>query len=145
METLTEVLRDEARLRAVVADGARLIDEEVASKTGVGGLAVKAGFKTVKTVKPGLISEALTGLLPEFAPIVDPYYAKARASGDVRGYFVSHGPEIAEALLAVTDARAERTTHRVIRGAYERLRGQAHKHTTAALPRVAELITRHVR
>lgn len=144
METLTEVLSDETRKRAVVRDGAVLIDEEVRSKGGVGGLAVKTGYKAVKAVKPGLIEEALEGLLPDFAPKLDPYYVKARESGDVRGYFVSHADEIAESLLEVTDERARKTSHKVIRSAYDRLRGQAHKHTAAALPRVAGLIEKHV-
>ena len=144
METLTEVLQDQNRAQAVVQDGVRLIEDEVRSKTGVGGLAVKTGFKAVKAVKPGLIAEALEGLLPEFAPKIDPYYAKARETGDVQGYFLVHASEIANSMLEVTDARARSTTHKVIRGAYDRLRGQALKHTVAALPRVADLIQKHV-
>lgn len=145
METLVEVLKDPVRTRAVVADGARMIDAEVASRGGLSGMALKAGYKTVKALKPGIIEEALGMLLPEFAPALDPHFAKGVASGDVRAYFTAHADAIADALLAVTDGRRQRSKNAVIRRAYDGLRPQAKKHTSEAMPRVAELVKRHVK
>lgn len=145
METLVEVLKDPGRVDAVVADGVKLIEEEVASKGGLTGMALKAGYKTVKALKPGIIGEALKHLLPDFAPAVDPHYATARASGDVRGYFTRNAERIADSLLAVTDAKSARAKNMVIKRAYDGLRGQAKKHTADAMPRLADLVSKHVK
>ena len=144
MGTLTETLQDPARLRAVVADGVELIDAEVRRKGGVSGLALKAGYKTVLAVKPGIVPEALSRLLPQFAPRIDPHYAKAKESGDVRGYFVAHGGEIAESMLAVTDERAARSSHKTLKRAYDGLRGMAKGHVVDAMPALAQLVDKHV-
>lgn len=142
--SLVEVLRDPARRRAVVADGVRLIEEEVASKRGLSGAALKAGFKTVQKLKPGIVAHALDRLLPEFAPRVDPYYVQAAAQGDVRAFFEARASEIADALLAVTDEKARTAQNAVMLKVYRGLRGHAHAHTVAAVPRLADLILKHV-
>ena len=145
METLSDVLKDPVRTRLVVADGARMIEEEVNGKGGLSGMALRAGYKTVKAIKPGIIEEALGHLLPDFAPAVDPYFVKAHATGDVRGYFDRNSNEIADALLSVTDRKGERAKNRVIKKAYDALRPQAKKHTAEAMPRLAQLIQKHVK
>lgn len=144
MKTLVETLADPVRRRAVVADGALLVQSEVASKTGFSGAAIKTGFKAVSRLSPSFVPRALEVLLPEFAPKVDPYFAKARESGDVSAYFVAHGTEIAEAMLQVTDARAARANHRGVLKIYEALRPRAVEHVVAAMPGLAQLVTKHV-
>lgn len=145
METLADVLKDPVRGKLVVEDGARLVEDEVRSKGGLSGMALKAGYKTVKAIRPGIIEEALGHLLPDFAPAVDPFYVKAREAGDVRGYFVRNADSIADALLSVTDRKGERAKNKVIKKAYDTLRPQAKKHTVEAVPRLAELILKHVK
>lgn len=144
-ETLVEVLQDPARRKVVVRESVEVIEAEVASKSGLRGAAIKAGFASVKKIKPGIIAAAVEKLLPEFAPVMDPFLAEARASGDVVGWFTRNGATIADALLGVTDAKAERADNRVMKTVYGSLRGQAVTHTAAAMPRVASLIVRHVR
>lgn len=142
--SLAAVLSDPTRIGSVVADGVRLIDEEVASKGGLSGAALKAGYRTVQKVKPGIVAEALGRLLPEFAPRIDPFYDRARQTGDVKGYFTTHAGDIADALLAVTDEKARRAQHAILLKVYQGLRGQARNHTIAAVPRLADLIAKHV-
>lgn len=142
--SLVQVLADPLKRAAVVADGVLLIEEEVASKGGLRGAALKAGYATVKKLKPGIIAQALTHLLPDFAPRVDPFYLRAREHGDVRSWFKEHADEIAEALLTVTDEKAKRAKNAVMLKVYRGLRGHAHHHTVAAIPRLADLILKHV-
>lgn len=142
--TLTEVLKDRDKSRAIIEDAAKILDEEVASKSGLSGMAVKGGYKTVKRLKPGMIMAALGMLLPEMAPAIDPFYEKARDTGDVDGYFRSHRGEIADAMLAVTDARAARARNQVMKKVYSSLRPSAREHTMAGVPRLAGLIRKHV-
>jgi len=142
--SLAAVLEDPDKADAVVADGVRILDEEVAAKRGIAGVALRAGYKAVKAIKPGVIAEILVRLLPQFAEATDPFYAKAKETGDVHGYFAEHDGEIADALLEITDARVRRSTNRVIKRGYRSLRPQARKHTRESVPRVAELIEKHV-
>jgi hypothetical protein len=142
--SLTEVLKDREKSRVIIEDAARILDEEVASKGGLKGMAVKGGYKTVKRLKPGMIMSALGMLLPEFAPTLDPFYEQAKASGDVRGYFMAQRGPVADALLAVTDARAARAKNQVMKKVYGSLRASAREHTMAGVPRLAELFERHV-
>jgi hypothetical protein len=142
--TLVDTLSVPAKAAAVVADGAIFIDREVRSKSGLRGFALKAGYKAVRKIKPGIIDEALGALLPRFAPAIDPHYAKGRESGDVREYFVANSDTIAESLLAVTDERAKVATNRIMIKAYTSLRSQAKGHVMAAMPGLAKLISDHV-
>ncbi|MCB9678751.1 MAG: hypothetical protein H6737_26850 [Alphaproteobacteria bacterium] len=142
--SLVEALADKNTKKAVIADSVQVIELEVADKGGLRGAAIKTGFATVKKIKPGILEAAVSQLLPEFAPAVDPFYARAREAGDVRGWFTKNADEIADALLAITDAKAERASNRVMKKVYSSLRGQAKLHTAAAMPRVADLIQRHV-
>jgi hypothetical protein len=142
--TLVEVLADEARKRAVARDGAVVVDQEVARKSGLRATALKAGFRTVKAIKPGIIEESLYMLLPHFAPAIDPHWAKAVESGDAQRYFDIRAAEIAESMLQVTDERAARAKNRVMLRVYKGLRGQALKYTTESVPALAPLIQKHV-
>lgn len=145
METLVDVLKDPARSRAVVADGVRMIDDEVHARGGLSGLALKAGYKAVRTIKPTVIEEALGMLLPEFAPAIDPFVIKGRAEGDVRAYFKKNDHAIATALLGVTDRKRKNSKNPVIKRAYDGLRPQAERLTVEAVPRLADMILRHMK
>ena len=144
MSTLVETLNDPIAMRAVISDSANLVESEVAKRGGLSGMALKAGYKTVKAIKPGIIHDALRSLLPEFAPAIDPHFATARESGDVQAYFRRESGPIADALLGVTDARAERAKNRVMKKVYGKLRGQARGQVEQSLPGLADLIERHV-
>ena len=141
---LSEALNDPVLLKAVAKDGAVMIDADIAGKRGLRAAALKAGFKTVKKIKPGIIEEALGHLLPEFAPAVDPFYERGVASGDLKSYFAQNASQIADAMLSVTDARAARARQRVMKKVYNALRGQAKTHTQEAVPKLADLISRHI-
>ncbi len=145
MGALSEVIKDPARRRAIIDDGVRVVEAEVASKRGMSGMAVKAGFRVVKGVKPGIIGEALNSFLDQFADRVDPYYDLCQEQGgSLRAYFVANSDAIADDLLGIVDARAERAKHRTLKKAYFKLRPQGKKHTVEAMPAVAGLVERHV-
>ncbi len=139
--TLSDVLNDEAKRASIIEDVVRLIDGEVGKQRGISGVAVKAGYKLVQGVKPGFVRNVVTALLPEFAAALDPIREQALAEGQpVSSYFQTHSQDIAEALLAVTDARAEKSDHGSVRGAYGRLRGSARKNVEAAVPGLGQII-----
>ncbi len=145
MSTLVEILKDPQTLRRVAADAADLIDREVRGKAGISGIALKAGYKTVKTMRPTMVEDAVAHLLPDFAGRLDEHLVKGREQGDVRVYFRRHADPIAHALLGVTDGKASRAKNAVLKKVYDGLRPTAHRHTVEAVPALADLILRHVK
>lgn len=144
MGLFSEVIADAGRRRAVVHDATVVLDEEVASKSGLSGLAIKAAFAMVKAVKPGIIPETCEGLMPDFAKALDPLLAQCPAEQKVAAYLMSREQDVVQALLGVTDARAQRTTHQTLLKAYQRLRPSAEKQVAAGLPRLSRLVEKHV-
>jgi hypothetical protein len=68
------------------------------------------------------------------------------------GRLTDAGPRLADraethrnVALAVTDRKGAKAKNRVIKKAYDALRTQAKRHTMEAMPRLAELIAKHVR
>ena len=144
MASLEEVLNDPARKDSVVQDCMGIIDAEVSDKGGLSGLAIKGGYKAVQGVKPGFVQKVVRDLLPEFATAIDPVYQEAvEAGGSIERHLVAQKSRVADALLGITDAKAERSTNKLVRKTYEKLRGTAKKNVEAAVPRLGGLIEKH--
>lgn len=143
MGSLTEVLKDPSKRRAVVDDGVRVIEQEVGDKGGLSGMAIKGTFKVVQGMRPGFVPMALNHLMEDFAPKIDPFWAECQTNKeDPRTFFVRRGNEIGNALLSVTDMRS-RGAAGPVKSAYDKLRPEALKHVVAAMPRLADLVKRH--
>jgi hypothetical protein len=129
----------------VVADCQALIEQQVSAKSGVSGTAVKAAYKTVKSLAPGYLHGRVESYLPELIAGLEPYWADYTASGasGFGDYLVKRGDEVSEALLSVTDARARTTQRPTIGKAYGAIRGSAAKHVAAALPDVGSLVQKY--
>jgi hypothetical protein len=144
MPSLTEALTSDSKKNSVVDDCVALIDAEVADKGGLTGLAIKAGYGTVKGIKPGFVRQVVSDLLPDFAQALDPIYQEARTKGpSVREYFNANANRVADALLAITDDKAKRAKSAMVKGTYEKLRGTAKKNVEAAVPRLGTVIEKH--
>jgi hypothetical protein len=125
----------------VIYDACRVLDEEVADKSGLGGIAVKAAYGLVKGIKPGFIRQAVDHLLDEFLDAMDPFVTEAKSKEMKAGALIlSDRSRMANALLAVTDRRLEGAESGAVRKTYEKLRPAAQKHVEAAAPRVAGLL-----
>lgn len=145
MQSLKEQLgTDPERRKAIIVDACRLLDAEVADKSGLTGIAIKGAYSVVKGVKPGFIEEAVEGLMDEFMGALDPLYQEAVARGvKPSAHLQSEKSRVAEALLAITDKRAERTKYTAVKSLYGRLRGTAKGHVESAAPRLGKLIEQH--
>jgi hypothetical protein len=129
----------------VVADACTLIDRQVAATSGVSGLAIRSAYRVVSSVRPGMVATAVDGLLVPFSEQLDPYYQEYLSTGVALSEILeSQRTSMAEALLAITDDRADRTSNRTVKRAYQRVRGSARHHVEAAAPGIADLITAHV-
>jgi hypothetical protein len=144
-DTLKDILLDSGRRPAVVSDFETLVDAEVSDKGGVSGAVVKTSFAAVKKIKPGIIPSAVDTLLPEFATALEPFYGDYRAKGgnDFGAYLTSRSDEASDALLSVTDSRAEKSSRDSIKKVYGKLRPNGKKNVEEALPRLGALIDKH--
>lgn len=143
------LLTDAAKRPRLIKDCVRLVDDEVASKSGFSGLAIKAGYKVVQAVKPGFVQDALDGLLDDFVRRLEPFYAQHRDlnGGDPKAFADFLGKrrgEVADALLGITDDRARRAKNPTVKSAYDKLRPQAKKHVEEAVPRVGRTLSMHL-
>jgi hypothetical protein len=144
MPTLPEVLTDESKKSQVLKDCCELIDAEVKDKGGISGLAIKAGFGAVKGIKPGFVEGAVEDMLPEFARVLDPIYQDAKGQNKpVSDFFAANAGRVADALLQITDAKAQRAKNTIAKGAYEKLRSSAKKNVEAAAPRLGKMIEKY--
>jgi hypothetical protein len=143
MTSLSEQLGSGEKRNAVIADALKVLDQEVADKSGLTGLAIKGGYKVVQGFKPGFVRQVVDGLMDEFLRALDPVYQEAVEKKRPAGaYLLEHKDRVADALLAVTDQKAQRASGG-IRGAYDKLRPLAKKQVEAAAPRLAALMEKH--
>jgi hypothetical protein len=146
MTALPDVLTEASKKDAVILDCVELIDAEVRDKSGISALVIKAAYSTVKGIKPGFIQEVVAHLLPDFAQALDPLYQDAKTQGrPVADFFGSNTSKVADALLSITDARAARAKNPMVKGTYEKLRGQAKKNVESAVPRLGKMIEKYDR
>lgn len=144
MGSLIEALTDEAKKKDVVKDCCDLIEAEVKDKGGISGLAIKAGYGAVKGIKPGFVEKTVDDLLPDFARVLEPIYADAKAQNKPVGeFFSANGGRVADALLSITDEKAARAKSGVAKGAYDKLRGSAKKNVEQAVPRLGRLLEKY--
>jgi hypothetical protein len=143
--TLQEILLTPDTRPQVTADCLTLIKQEVSAKSGISGTAVKLAYKTVSTFASGYLQSMVEKLLPDMIAKLEPYWADFNASGasDFGDYLAKRGDEVSDALLSVTDARAQTSERPTILKAYRSVRGGAAKHVTAALPAVGALVQKY--
>lgn len=144
MSTLKEILLVPGTRPKVVADCARLVDEEVDSKGGLSGLAIKGAYMVVKAVKPGFIPEAIDHMLDDFVGRLEPFHAEAQQKSEPIAPFLSgRASAVSDALLATSDERAARAKNPTVKKAYEKLRPTAKKNVESAIPRVGRLLAKY--
>ena len=73
--TLSKQLLAEDTRPAVIKDLVGVVQQEVGSKEGVSGAAIKAGYGAASRVVPNLTERALDKLLPDFLVALDPFWA----------------------------------------------------------------------
>ncbi|AKU92329.1 DUF6918 family protein [Vulgatibacter incomptus] len=147
MGRLLDALLSPGKKDEVIRDAARLIDEEVDAKGGLGGLALKGAYKLVTTAKQNFVGNTLERLLPDFASRLEPLYEERQRTATnepMERFFTVRAGDVADALLAITDERAARTDRGAARSAYEKLRPAARRHVAEAAPKLGRLLDRHL-
>jgi hypothetical protein len=142
MSTLVELLGKAPKREPVIADCVNLIDSQVKQK----GFIIKGAYATIKTVKKGFIPEVVDSLLDDWLGKLQPHYDKwaANKSSSLSDYLVARSEDVAEDLLSVTDARAEKSSHGTAKKMYGKMRDGAKRNVVEAIPDLAKLVEKHV-
>ena len=89
MASLKERLGQDPQRKALVSDAIQVLDQEVADKSGLGGIAIKGAYSIVKGIKPGFVEEVVDGLLDDFLDALDPLYQEAVARNEPPGRYLT--------------------------------------------------------
>jgi hypothetical protein len=147
VKELKNLANDPVKRKPVIADCVDLINAEVKSKGGLSGMAVKAAFAVVKALKPHILEESVENLLDEFVEAMQPLYSTFQEEGSVgtlEAYLPRHAESMADALLAITDRRAERAKNKTLANAYFKLRPKGKIHVGQAAPGIGRVLDKHV-
>jgi hypothetical protein len=141
MGKLRDIVSDEGKRQQVVAEAIQLVDAEVSDKGGLSGIAIKGAYAMVKGVAPGIMNKLMNGLLDPFLDALEPFYDEAKQKSiPVKTHFVARQSDVANALLGITDQRAQQAGQGTLKKGYEKLRPTAQKHTEQAVPRLGEFV-----
>lgn len=141
---LSDKVNDTTVRSKIVADCTKLMDEQVAAKGGLSGLALKAAYGAVKGIGPSYIPGAIERLLPDAFAALDPMWSEGIQAGDPISHLSQNRERTAEALLGVTDARIQHSNNGVIRSSYSKLRKSVKTDIESAVPGLAQIIGTHI-
>ncbi|MBE9036162.1 DUF6918 family protein [aff. Roholtiella sp. LEGE 12411] len=140
---LSEGLLNPMKKAVVVDDCCNMIESQLASKSGLGGIAIKTAFAALKGIKPGYIPEVVEALLPQCFDAIDPIWSEGVQKGDPVQHLVESRSRTADVLLSITDDIAKISKRQIVRSTYNKLRGSAKLHVEAAVPDFAKVIEKY--
>jgi hypothetical protein len=136
-------LDDQTTRSTLVVACIRLMDEQVAAKSGLSGLALKAAYGVVKGIGPHYISGALDRLLPETFSSLAPLWQEGIEVGDPVDHLSQNRSRAADLILSVTDRKIERAKNGIVRASYQKFRQSVKPDVEEAVPGLALIIQEH--
>jgi hypothetical protein len=137
---LSDKFSDQTIQANLIADCTKLVDEQVAAKNGLSGLAIKAAYSVVKGVEPSYIPGAIERILPEAIMALEPMWDEGLQTGSPVQHLIQNRSRTADTLLSITDARIEKAQHGVVRASYGKLRKSVKNDVEEAVPSLAKLL-----
>jgi hypothetical protein len=143
--TLQEMLLTPAAQPQVVADIQALVEQELASKSGISATGLKVAYKGLTAFAPGYYQQVIEELLPGWTEALEPYWADFSATGgsEFGDYLAKRPEDVSEALLSVTDAAGRGSKRASVVKMYNAVRGGAIKHIEAALPNLGATVQKY--
>lgn len=140
MPTLRDRLTADSTQEHCVKACSELVEREVAARKGLGGAALKTAVGVLKKVRPDLVPDAMSRLIPHFAEVLEPWWSK---SGEDSAAFASaltnEKGAVADALLSVTDGKIDRA-HDSLKKVYGKLRSGAKAQVEQSVPAIAQTL-----
>lgn len=142
---LSEGLLNPTKKAVVVDDCCKMIEAQVASKSGLSGIAIKTAFTALKGIKPGYIPDVVEALLPQCLDAIDPIWSEGVQKGDPVEHLTESRSHTADLLLSITDDIAKNSKRQIVRSTYDKLRGSAKQHVEAAVPDFAKVVDNYTK
>jgi hypothetical protein len=142
---LSAGLADPNKKAMVIDDCCAMIDAQLAAKSGLGGMTLKAAFAALKGIKPGYIPHVVDLLLPECLDTLDPLWNEGMQKGDPVGHLEVSRSQAAEALIGITDERIKSSQRSLVRGTYDKLRKSAKEYVEDAVPDLARVLDKYTK
>ncbi len=141
--SLVDQLGKEPTRPLVIIDCVNLIDAQVKQK----GFVLKSAYATIKAIKKRFVPEVVDGLLDDWLGKLQPHYEKWEGTkpSTFSDYVIARSDDVAEDLLSVTDARADKTSHTTAKKMYLRMRDSAKKNVVEAIPELARTIEKYLK
>ncbi|MGB7412565.1 MAG: hypothetical protein WA902_00015 [Thermosynechococcaceae cyanobacterium] len=136
-------LQSQEAKEKIAADCAQLMDEQVAAKKGISGLAIKTAYRALKGLGPGYIQRALQNILPQALEAVDPMWTEGVQAGDPVNHLSQNRIQTAEVLLSVTDYKISNAKNKVVIATYKQVRKSVKGDVEEAVPGLAQIISQH--
>src|SRR3982750_3534779 len=142
MPTLVDQLGKDPVRPLVIDDCVALIDAQVKQK----GFVIKSAYAVIKGIKKKFVPEVVDSLLDDWLGKLQPHYDKwaTAKQSTFADYLISRSDDVAEDLLSVTDARAEKTSHTTAKKMYFKMRDGAKRNVVEAIPELAKVIEKHI-
>jgi hypothetical protein len=142
MSSLVDMLAKDPVRPLVINDCVDLIEAQVKQK----GFIIKSAYATIKALKKRFVPEVVDSMLDDWLGKMQPHYDRwtANKTSSLSDYLVARSDDVAEDLLSVTDARAQRSTHGTAKKMYGKMRDGAKKNVVEAIPALARMIEKHV-
>ncbi len=137
---LSEQIKDEQIQISIAEDCAKLMDEKVAMKTGISGLAIKTAYRALKGIGPGYIPRALQNLVPQALEALDPMWTEGLQAGDPVEHLSQNSSKTADILLGVTDQKASKAQNKIVIATYKKVRNSVQGDVEDAVPGLATIL-----
>ena len=144
--------REAGRL-VLMEDCCALIETQAVSGRGLRAATVRASYRSVQKLKPGLVGYVVGKFMPRVLEALEPWWERAQVEaaanggdteGALRKALEGDANRAADALLAVTDAHI-RGARLPLRVAYKSVRGEADQPVRDAVPGLAAVFEKHLR
>ena len=134
----------DTRRAAVAKDLQALIERRIEGRSGLKGMAYRAGYAMIKKAKPGIVERAIEKLYPLYMAQLDPLHAEANKAGKPFADHLGRNSErAAKALLALAEQRVAMSSE-TVQKFYAKFRGGAEEEVAAAMPELGTLLARHI-
>ncbi|MGQ0586261.1 MAG: DUF6918 family protein [Gammaproteobacteria bacterium] len=139
-------LLDDSRREDLIADIVDVVEDHIAQRPGLRGVALRAAMGAVNRRLPDAIPRSVARLLPDFTAALEPLHARSRGAGGVEFARIlkRDRAQVAEAVLAIADARVAASSNGALKAFYARFRGIAEHEAEALVPALADVLARHL-
>jgi hypothetical protein len=142
--SLTHKITDKSAYERLAVDCSELIDEQVSTKTGLSGMALKTAYKVVtKGLGNDYIPAAISRLLPETLTALNPMWVEGVEQGDPVAYLTQNSDRTADIILSATDERITKNGGGIVGASYKQLRKSIKRDVVEAVPSLAKIIDKH--